>query len=54
MTEQAERHDHNMELGKRYVCEETGVEIVVTKGGPATITCVNAQTGEKHEFKRKS
>lgn len=42
-----------MELGKRYICEESGVEIVVTKGGPAVITCVNNETGEVFEFKRK-
>ncbi len=28
-----------MQLGKRYVCEQTGVEIVVTKGGEAVIVC---------------
>ena len=42
-----------MQLGKRYVCEETGVEIVVTKGGEAVIVCVNEKTGEQHEFKLK-
>lgn len=42
-----------MQLGKRYVCEKTGVEIVVTKGGEAVITCVNTKTGETHEFKLK-
>ena len=42
-----------MQLGKRYVCEEAGVEIVVTKGGEAVIVCVNAKTGEKYEFKLK-
>jgi hypothetical protein len=44
---------HAMQLGKRYVCEEAGVEIVVTKGGDAVITCVNKKTGETYEFKLK-
>lgn len=42
-----------MDLGKRYVCEESGVEVVVTKGGDAAITCVNTKTGEAFEFKLK-
>lgn len=42
-----------MELGKRYICEETGVEIVVTKGGEGEIVCVDAETGEKFKFKPK-
>ena len=42
-----------MELGKRYVCEEAGVEIVVTKGGDQVITCLNSETGETYEFKLK-
>ena len=42
-----------MQLGKRYVCEESGVEIVVTKAGDPVIVCVNTKTGEKHEFKLK-
>ncbi|MCH8842420.1 MAG: hypothetical protein IID61_05510 [SAR324 cluster bacterium] len=48
-----QKENRSMELGKRYICEESGVEIVVTKGGPAVITCVNAETGEIFEFKRK-
>lgn len=43
----------SMQLGKRYVCEKAGVEIVVTKGGAAVIWCINAKTGEKYEFKLK-
>ncbi len=50
---QAPEENRSMELGKRYICEESGVEIVVTKGGAAVITCVNAETGEVFEFKRK-
>jgi hypothetical protein len=42
-----------MQLGKRYVCEEAGVEIVVTKGGEAVIVCVNTKTGQKYVFKLK-
>ena len=42
-----------MQLGKRYVCDQSGVEIVVTKGGEPTIVCVDTKTGEKHEFKLK-
>ena len=42
-----------MKLGKRYVCEEAGIEIVVTKGGAAEITCVNAKTGETYVLKLK-
>jgi hypothetical protein len=42
-----------MKLGKRYVCEEAGIEIVVTKGGEAVITCVNAKTGETYVLKLK-
>jgi hypothetical protein len=42
-----------MKLGKRYVCEEAGIEIVVTKGGEAEITCVNAKTGETYVLKLK-
>jgi len=42
-----------MKLGKRYVCEEAGIEIVVTKGGDAVITCVNKKTGQTFVFKLK-
>jgi hypothetical protein len=42
-----------MKLGKRYVCDEAGIELVVTKGGEAEIQCVNAKTGETFVLKLK-
>ena len=37
--------------GKRYMCEKCGAEVIVTRGGDATLTC--NQDGEKVEMKLK-
>ena len=42
-----------VQIGKRYVCETCGAEVMVTKAGNTTLYCVNTQTGEKHEMKLK-
>ena len=37
--------------GKRYLCEKCGAEVIITRGGEATLYCMH--DGEKVELKQK-